>query len=205
MACREARMADFKRSGSGAGSTGPANHTRRHLRLRPFRRRGRRLHGTGLDERLQAEAQALWSWANTLAGLFMRCGPMGAIQFRPAPAWIFWFSVMYVIGAGVGSPILPAPTPDHVALSPSLHRCGVCADLHQRSRPLVPKKTSAGLGSGSPCFGGLVSPAIMLLLFVEQANGKTLIGLAPASACSMPKVARHALVGPSPPSGSHCS
>ena len=147
--------------------------------------------GTGLDEKTaDAEAQALWSWANTLAGLFIALGGpvMGAMadsSGRRRP-WIFWFSVMYVIGAGALWFTDPAGTNAWTMLF--FFAFGFIGAefalifINSQLPDLVPE-VDVGRVSGSGFafgyLGGLVSLAIMLLLFVEQANGKTLIGLAP--------------------------
>ncbi len=147
--------------------------------------------GTGLEaEAAKAQAQASWSLCLTLAGLAIGiCAPfLGAladITGRRLP-WIIGFSVAYVLGsAGLW---LMDPEGSNLWLMLLSFGIGfigaefalifVNAQLPTLgTREEVGKVSGSGFAFGY--LGGVLSLFIMLLLFVEQANGKTLIGLDP--------------------------
>lgn len=146
----------------------------------------------GLDEQLaDARAQSLWSRALTITGLIIGFGApvLGAMadtvgRRRP---WIVLFCLLYVIGAtGIWW-----TDPSGANLWWGLVSFGVgfvgaeYALIFINSQlPSLADKNDVGKISGSGFafgyVGGLVALIIMLLLFLEQENGKTLIGLDPA-------------------------
>ena len=147
--------------------------------------------GTGLEaEAAKAQAQASWSLCLTLAGLAIGiCAPfLGAladISGRRLP-WIIGFSVAYVLGsAGLW---LMDPAGSNLWLMLLSFGIGfIGAEFAlifvNAQLPSLGSKEEVGKVSGSGFafgyLGGVLSLFIMLLLFVEQANGKTLIGLDP--------------------------
>ncbi len=147
--------------------------------------------GTGLDERTaDAEAQALWSLALTVTGLIIGFGGpiMGAMadsSGRRRP-WIFVFSLMYVIGSGA----LWLTDPDGSNTWTMLAFFGIgfigaefaLIFVNAQLPGLVPEEDIgkvSGSGFAFGYLGGLAALLLMLLVFVEQEGGKTLIGLDP--------------------------
>ena len=147
---------------------------------------------TGLDtQAAAARAQTVWSWCLTITGLIIGfgaplIGALADVTGRRIP-WIFGFSVMYVVGSG----LLWYTMPDGSNMWWMLSAFGLgfvgaeYALIFINSQlPDIGDEDDVGKISGSGFafgyFGGLVSLAIMLALFVEQPNGKTLIGLDPA-------------------------
>ena len=148
--------------------------------------------GTGLsEEAADAQAQSMWSFGLGFIGLFIGLGAplLGALadsSGRRVP-WIFAFSILYVIGAfGLWFML-----PDGSNLWLGLVFFGIgfigaeWALIFINSQlPSLSTEEGTGKISGSGFafgyLGGVVSLAIMLLLFVEQGDGKTLIGLDPA-------------------------
>lgn len=146
----------------------------------------------GLDEQLaDARAQSLWSRCLTITGLIIGFGApiLGAMadtvgRRRP---WIVFFCLLYVIGAtGIWW-----TDPSGANLWWGLVSFGIgfvgaeYALIFINSQlPSLADKNDVGKISGSGFafgyVGGLVALIIMLLLFLEQENGKTLIGLDPA-------------------------
>ncbi|OIP85261.1 MAG: MFS transporter [Rhodobacterales bacterium CG2_30_65_12] len=146
---------------------------------------------TGLDEKAaDAEAQALWSLALTVSGLIIGLGAplMGAMadstgRRRP---WILGFSVLYVAGASA----LWFTDPDGSNMWAMLTAFGIgfigaeFALIFINSQlPGLVADENVGKVSGSGFafgyIGGLVALAIMLVLFMEQPGGRTLVGLEP--------------------------
>lgn len=147
--------------------------------------------GTGLDEKTAAaEAQALWSLALTISGLIIGFGAplMGAMadstgRRRP---WILGFSILYVVGASAlwftqtdgsnmwamliafGIGFIGA---EFALIFVNSQLPGLVAD------DKVGKVSGSGFAFGY--IGGLLALAIMLVLFVEQPGGQTLVGLEP--------------------------
>ena len=140
-------------------------------------------------EAAAAQAQAYWSGGLTIAGLCIAllAPVLGAVADGSGNrmGWIRGFSAIYVLGAlalwwtrpdggifwpvvffGLGLIAMEFATIFTNALMP-----------HLAVREELGRVSGSGFAFGY--LGGLVSLAIMLLLFVEQANGKTLIGLAP--------------------------
>lgn len=147
--------------------------------------------GAGLDEKAaDAEAQALWSLALTISGLIIGFGAplMGAMadstgRRRP---WILGFSVLYVLGASA----LWFTQPDGSNMWAMLTAFGIgfigaeFALIFINSQlPGLVEDEKVGKVSGSGFafgyIGGLVALAIMLVFFMEQPGGKTLVGLDP--------------------------
>ena len=147
--------------------------------------------GTGLDERTaDAEAQALWSLALTVTGLIIGFGGpiMGAMadsSGRRRP-WILGFSLMYVVGSGA----LWLTDPNGTNTWTMLAFFGIgfigaefaLIFVNAQLPGLVPEEDVgkvSGSGFAFGYLGGLAALLIMLLVFVEQDDGKTLIGLDP--------------------------
>lgn len=137
-----------------------------------------------------AKAQSLWSMGLTVSGLLIGFGAplIGALADttgRRIP-WIYGFSLMYV----VGSAALWWANPDGSNMLSMLVMFAIgfvgaeYALIFINSQlPSLGSKDEVGNISGSGFafgyLGGLVALAILLALFVEQPNGKTLIGLDP--------------------------
>ncbi|MGV6849333.1 MAG: MFS transporter [Marinibacterium sp.] len=146
----------------------------------------------GLDaEAAGARAQSLWAWGMGLAGLIIAFGApfMGAFADttgRRIP-WIAAFSVLYVAGSGLlwftdpaGSNLI------WMLLAFAIGFVGaeyalifVNSQLPDLAAPDEVGELS-GNGFAFGYAGGLLSLAIMLALFAEQGDGRTLAGLAPA-------------------------
>lgn len=146
---------------------------------------------TGLsEEAADARAQSTWSLCLAMTGLIIGFGApfIGAfadITGRKLP-WILTFCVIYVIGSGA----LWFTYPDASTMWWMLIAFGIgfvgaefalifinsqlpsLGDTHE-----VGEISGSGFAFGY--LGGVVSLVIMLALFVEQDNGKTLIGLDP--------------------------
>lgn len=148
--------------------------------------------GQGLaDEAAKAQAQTIWSLCLTVTGLIIGfggplLGALADISGRRMP-WITAFSIMYVVGAGG----LWFMDPEGSNLWWMLVSFGIgfigaeFALIFINSQlPSLCDKDDVGKISGSGFafgyLGGVVALFILLLLFVEQSNGKTLIGLDPA-------------------------
>lgn len=142
-------------------------------------------------EAADAQAQVMWSTTLSIVGLIIGFSApvMGALadsRGRRIP-WIAAFSVLAVLGAfGIWGML-----PDGSNLAWGLVCFGIAfigAELaFVFTNSLLPSLTTpenrgkvSGTGFAFGYAGGVVSLFIMLLLFVEQANGKTLIGLDPA-------------------------
>jgi UMF1 family MFS transporter len=147
---------------------------------------------TGLSEgAADARAQTMWSYCLTVTGLIIGLGApvIGAFADttgRRLP-WIIVFSLMYVTGAAA----IWGMTPDGANLWFGLAAFGIgfigaeYALIFINSQlPSLGTAEEVGALSGSGFAfgyaGGVLSLLIMLLLFVEQPSGKTLIGLDPA-------------------------
>ena len=146
----------------------------------------------GLSEQAaDAKAQSMWSLCLTITGLTIGLGApiMGALadttgRRRP---WIVLFSIMVVIGASG----LWWTNPDGSNMWWALAFFGFgfigaeYALIFINSQlPSLGTDEEVGAISGSGFafgyIGGLLSLAIMLVFFMEQPNGKTLVGLDPA-------------------------
>lgn len=146
----------------------------------------------GLSEQAaDARAQSLWSLCLTVTGLVIGLGAplMGALADttgRRLP-WIVGFSTLYVLGAAG----LWWTQPDGSNMWWTLFSFGIgfigaeYALIFINSQlPSLGSGDKVGALSGSGFAfgyaGGLLALIVMLLLFVEQPSGKTLIGLDPA-------------------------
>ncbi|WP_299949299.1 MFS transporter [uncultured Ruegeria sp.] len=142
------------------------------------------------DEAAKAQAQVVWANCMTIIGLIIAfgaplLGAMADVSGRRTP-WIFGFSVMYAVGSAALWYTMPDGSNMWLMLSAfGLGFVGAeYALIFVNSQlPDLGDDSEVGEISGSGFafgyFGGLLSLAIMLVLFVEQPNGKTLIGLAP--------------------------
>lgn len=146
---------------------------------------------TGLDaQAAAAQAQTVWANCLTITGLIIAfgaplLGAMADVSGRRIP-WIFAFSVMYAVGSAALWYTLPDGSNMWLMLSAfGLGFVGAeYALIFINSQlPELGDDDEVGEISGSGFafgyFGGLISLAIMLALFVEQPNGKTLIGMDP--------------------------
>ena len=147
--------------------------------------------GLGLEpEAAKAQAQAVWGYGQTLAGICIALlAPiLGAIADGSGRrmVWIWIFSACYVLGA-FGLWFL---MPDAPALTLALACFGLgligmeFATIFTNSlMPSLGSEAEMGKISGSGFAfgyaGGVVALFIMLMLFAENASGKTLIGLDP--------------------------
>lgn len=146
---------------------------------------------TGLDEQAaDAQAQSLWSLGQTITGVFIAiCAPvLGAMADNTGKRmpWVVAFSLFYIIGAAS----LWFLTPDGSFLVGALVAFGIgligaefTTVFTNSLLPELGSKEEIGRISGSGFAwgyaGGVTALFIMLLLFVEQDGGKTLIGLNP--------------------------
>ncbi|MBU2981354.1 MFS transporter [Lentibacter algarum] len=164
--------------------------------------------GTGLDEKAaDAQAQSMWSFALSIVGVFIGLGAplLGALadsSGRRVP-WVFGFSILYVVGAfGLWFML-----PDGSNLWWGLLAFGIgfigaeWALIFINSQlPSLQSDKGTGAISGSGFafgyLGGIITLIIMLLLFVEQGNGKTLIGLDPAFGLDAAQREGTRIVGP---------
>ncbi|QYX56956.1 MFS transporter [Roseovarius sp. SCSIO 43702] len=148
--------------------------------------------GMGLNETLaDAKAQSLWSGCLTITGLIIGFGAplLGAMADTVGKRlpWIVFFSALYVIGASG----IWWTNPDGSNLTWALVTFGVgfigaeYALIFINSQlPSLGTREDVGKISGSGFAfgyaGGLLSLLIMLVFFLEQPTGKTLVGLDPA-------------------------
>lgn len=146
---------------------------------------------TGLDElAADARAQSVWSLCLAVTGLIIGfgaplIGALADITGRRMP-WIMAFSLMYVVGAfGLWWTLPDASTMWAMLILFGIGFVGaeyalifINAQLPDLgSQQEIGKISGSGFAFGY--LGGLVSLALMLALFVEQGNGKTLAGLDP--------------------------
>lgn len=138
----------------------------------------------------KASAQSIWALCLTVTGLIIGfgapfLGAMADTSGRRMP-WIAAFSLMYVVGAGA----LWWTQPDGSNMLWGLYAFGlgfigaeyalifINSQLPDLGTPEEVGEIS-GSGFAFGYLGGLFSLIIMLVLFVEQDNGKTIAGLAP--------------------------
>lgn len=147
-------------------------------------------HGLGTEE-AKASAQSIWALCLTVTGLIIGFGApfMGALADTSGSRipWIAVFSVMYFAGAWA----LWWTLPDGSNMLWGLYAFGlgfigaeyalifINSQLPELGTPEEIGEIS-GSGFAFGYAGGLLTLIIMLVLFVEQGNGKTLIGLEPA-------------------------
>ncbi|WP_281954128.1 MFS transporter [Pseudophaeobacter arcticus] len=147
--------------------------------------------GEGLDaEAAKAQAQALWSIGMTATGLMIGfgapfIGALADISGRKRP-WLLGFSLMYVLGAwGIWYSDPAGSNLWWMLVTFGFGFIGAeFALIFANSQlPSLGDKEDVGAISGSGFafgyLGGVLALFIMLLLFVEQGSGKTLIGLDP--------------------------
>ncbi|MCB1340366.1 MAG: MFS transporter [Pseudooceanicola sp.] len=142
------------------------------------------------EEAAKAQATSAWAVGMLVAGLIIGLGApvigaMADIAGRRMP-WMVAFSLMYVAGSGALWWTYPDASNLWLMLS-----CFVIGFIGAEYALIfingqlpdlgTPEETGRISGSGFAFgyLGGLVSLTLMLLLFVEQGNGKTLIGLDP--------------------------
>lgn len=145
----------------------------------------------GMDaEAAAAQAQTVWANCLTITGLIIAfgaplLGAMADVSGQRIP-WIFTFSVMYA--AGSAALWFTLPDGSNMWLMLSAFGLGFVGAEYalifiNSQLPDLGDDNEVGEISGSGFafgyFGGLISLAIMLALFVEQPNGKTLIGMEP--------------------------
>ena len=148
--------------------------------------------GTGLaEEAADAKAQAIWSLGLTITGLVVAfsapiLGALADLSGRRMP-YIYFFSVLYVIGAFALWWAFPDASNFWLMLVmfgigfigmefTTIFTNAILPDLGTEDE--IGKISGSGFSFGY--WGGVLALFIMLLLFVEQGNGKTLIGLDPA-------------------------
>ena len=162
----------------------------------------------GMDpEAAKASAQSIWAMCLTVTGLIIGFGApfIGAFadtSGRRMP-WIVVFSIMYVVGAGA----LWWTLPDGSNMLWGLYAFGfgfigaeyalifINSQLPDLGTPEEIGEIS-GSGFAFGYAGGLLTLIILLLLFVEQGNGKTLIGLDPALGLDASQKEGTRIVGP---------
>jgi len=142
--------------------------------------------GTGMDaDASKAQAQSLWSGGQTIAGLCIAfsapfLGAFADNSGRKMP-WIAFFSIVYVIATTALWVLMPDGSGLILALV--IFYIGFIAaesalNFVNAILPSLGNKDEIGRISGSGAafgyWGGVVSLAIMLLLFVEQDNGRTI-------------------------------
>lgn len=138
-----------------------------------------------------AEAQALWGWGQTLSGIVIAClAPfLGAVADGSGRriAWIWLFSLFYVAGSFMLWTLVPdASAPATVLIWFAIGLIGMeFATIFTNA--LMPDLTGpenmgkvSGTGFAFGYAGGILSLILMLVFFVENSTGKTLVGLAPA-------------------------
>jgi len=137
-----------------------------------------------------AQAQSIWSLGLTVAGVFIAIlapilGALADVSGRRMP-WIWAFSTMYVVGAfGIW---WAYPDASNLWVILSFFIFGFVgmefATIFTNSfLPELGGEHEVGKISGSGFafgyWGGVLALAIMLVLFAEGGNGKTLIGISP--------------------------
>ena len=165
--------------------------------------------GTGLDEgAAKAQAQSLWSGGQTIAGLLIAftapfLGAFADNSGRKIP-WIALFSIVYLMATSALWMLQPDATGLFLVLI--LFYVGFIAaesslNFVNAILPSLGTKEEVGRISGSGAafgyWGGVVALAIMLLLFVEQDNGKTIfVNLDPAFGLNADEKEGTRFVGP---------
>ncbi|GGH28293.1 MFS transporter, UMF1 family [Cribrihabitans marinus] len=163
---------------------------------------------TGMEpQAAAASAQSAWARCLAITGLIIAfgaplLGAMADVTGRRMP-WIFGFSVMYA--AGSAALWFTMPDGSNMWLMLSAFGLGFVGAEYalvfiNSQLPDLGDRNEVGAISGTGFafgyFGGLVSLAIMLLLFVEQPSGKTLIGLDPALGLDAGRMEGTRFVGP---------
>lgn len=138
----------------------------------------------------KASAQAMWSFCLTITGLIIGFGAplLGALADTTGKRipWIIGFSMMLVVGSA--SLWLTLPDGSNltwmlVAFSFGFIGAEFALIFINAQLPSLGTKEEIGQISGSAFSfgyaGGVLSLFLLLLIFVEQPNGKTLIGIEP--------------------------
>ena len=141
-------------------------------------------------EAAKAGAQTMWAKTLTITGLIIGFGApfLGALADTSGNRlpWILAFSVMYV--AGAGALWLTDPSGSNIGIMFMVFAIGFIGAEYalifiNSQLPSLGTQEEIGQVSGSGFafgyLGGVLSLFILLLLFVEQPTGKTLIGLDP--------------------------
>lgn len=138
----------------------------------------------------KAHAQGLWSSAQTVSGLFIALsapllGAWADASGRKMP-WLAGFTAVAIVCAAALWGLLPDGTGLMLALVAfwAGFTASECAfNLNNATLPLLGTPEQVGRISGSASafgyWGGVLSLFAMLLLFAENENGTTLIGIAP--------------------------
>ena len=141
-------------------------------------------------EAAAAQAQSIWSLCLTITGLIIGfsapfIGALADISGRRLP-WIAMFSVMYVIGSAGLWFLLPDASNLYLILAVfgfGFIGAEFALIFVNSQLPDLTSKDDVGKVSGSGFafgyLGGVVALLFLLVLLVEQGNGKTLIGLDP--------------------------
>ncbi len=149
------------------------------------------LMASGMEaEAAQAQAQSIWGLGLTVAGLFIAflaplLGAMADAAGRRMP-WIWFFSVLYVVGSGALWFTYPDASDYRLMLIlfgigfigmefATIFTNALLPDLGTREE--IGQISGSGFAFGY--WGGFLALLIMLLLFAENADGKTLLGMAP--------------------------
>jgi len=145
----------------------------------------------GLDsDAAAAKAQSIWALCLTITGLLIGfgapfIGALADVSGKRKP-WIVGFSVMYFVGSMALWWMLPDGSNMYLMLALfGLGFIGAEYALIFINSQLPDLGTAdeigeiSGNGFAFGYLGGLLALAIMLALFVEQGNGKTLIGIDP--------------------------
>jgi MFS transporter, UMF1 family len=139
----------------------------------------------------KAQAQSLWSSGQTVSGLIIAftapfLGAFADNSGRKIP-WIAFFSVMFVVAISMIWMLTPEGAALYLALILffiAFIAAESALNFVNAILPSLGNKDEVGRISGSGAafgyWGGVVSLAIMLLVFVEQDNGRTIfVGLEP--------------------------
>lgn len=167
------------------------------------------LMAAGMDaEAAKAQAQAYWGWGLAITGVLIAiCAPIfGSIadnSGRKMP-WIWFFSVLYVIGSAA----LWWTAPDSFSVTRTLFFFGVGmigmefatiftnAYLPELEEDPAKRGRISGSGWGFGYVGGVVALAIMIGLFQATDKGTTLAGLKPLFGLDHGTEADTRIVGP---------
>jgi UMF1 family MFS transporter len=142
-------------------------------------------------EAARASAQAIWGWGLTVAGLAIAllAPVLGAVADRSGRRmiWIAGFSAFYVAGAAALWWAVPeAPPVWFILIAFGIGYVGMeCAAAFVNAMlpglgPRAALGRISGAGWAFGYVGGVVALAAVLLLFVDNAGGRTLLGGAPA-------------------------
>jgi len=137
-----------------------------------------------------AHAQALWGYGLAFSGVIIAClapvlGAIADSSGRRLP-WVWFFSLLYVVGAtGLWwlMPVQPALIQAVVLFGIGLIGVEFATIFTNAMLPGLAPRAEIGRLSGSGYafgyLGGVVALGLMLALFAETPNGRTLIGIPP--------------------------